>query len=324
MDKSVGIKRPDTGFMRSKPFWLIVGTRETNFIQDLTAIMRTVRFIVLLGVMGIILPGVSSAADTGVNGPPLAYVDTVPSMDSVRTLDRDRVPFEKGERIKLRATYLGITAGYITMTVNNDTVAGRPLYRLVLNAETGGFVDYIYSLQDRFVSFLDRRGLFSWGYNYHQIHNGNRQTRTVRYFHREGFFTENEKRRGKIKRYTQDLLSTMYYIRVKELNDGDTVSFPLQTGDEYYDVTLNVDEDARVATKNGWKNAYELAPVLRKSEHKEMAQDHVESISGIRIWLSHDDRKIPLKISFPATFGHLNAYLEDYREGPEVNSAGEN
>lgn len=272
-----------------------------------------VGLLVLVGVVAV-GPCFGARPDTR----PLSYSDTDGTLSSIRSLDNN--PFGPGETIKLRATYLGLTAGYITMTVEGETRGERPLYRLELNARTGGLVEYIYTLEDRFISFFDRKGLFSWGYNYYQTHNGTSEIRRVRYDHADEYFTENGERKGKIKPYTQDLLSTMYFLRTRKFNDGDTLAFPLQTGDEYYDVRIKVDEDARVATKDGWKDAYELRPILTKSSHKKAAKDHVESISDIRIWLSHDERRIPLKISFPATFGSMQAFLERYR--PPLDERG--
>lgn len=263
---------------------------------------------ILLTVLVALCGGEPATADTVENNP-LAYTDTDATLEATRPIDH--VPFKPGETIELRATYIGLTAGYITMSVRNDTIGNRPLYQLRLNAETSSFIEYIYSLDDRFVSYFDRRGLFSWGYDYHQNHNGSVETRTVRYYHEKEFFTENNERKGPIEKYTQDLLTAMYYIRAQKLTAGDTLNFPLQTGDEYYDVNLKVTE-SRVATKDGWKDSYELRPILTKSRHKEAAKEHVESISDIRIWLSHDERRIPYKISFPATFGSLQAFLEDY------------
>ncbi|MFB6346530.1 MAG: DUF3108 domain-containing protein [bacterium] len=248
---------------------------------------------------------------TGPTQPELPYMDTGPEF----TTDRDfsKVPIQVGESIRLRATYLGLTAGYITITTNSGTIGNRPLYKLSLKARTGGMVEYLYTLEDRFTSYFDRKGLFSWGYDYHQLHNGENETRTVRYNHRGGYFTKNGERKSSIKKYTQDLLSTLYYVRAQDLSEKKRIEFPLQSDDESYDVTLEINRDARVATKDGWVDSYEIRPILDKSLHKEAAREHVESISGIRIWLSKDDRRVPLKISFPATFGHLSAFLEEYR-----------
>lgn len=268
------------------------------------------------------------AADTELafpdTNPKLPYADTDPLADTElppdtrsftpeRTIEQD--VFKPGEFLKMRVTYLGMTAGYIEVRVNRKNVEGRDLYALNMKAYTAGPVEWFYSARDRLISYMDARGLFSWGYDFFKNHQDEKEQTRVRYYHHNGVFTENGKQEGAIPPYTQDLLSAVYYVRTQKLETGQEYDFPVHSSDRSYRLTLKVKESDRVATGDGWREAFVLLPTFEKSTDRDEAFEHVKKVRGVKLWISRDHHKVPLKISLPATFGHVYAYLHDYEPG---------
>lgn len=274
------------------------------------------RLVTFVGVLGLLVVLGLSSADSAVGRQTvhrLPYQNGGDTAQLDRKLDQDA--FRPGELLKLRVTYLGMTAGYLEVRVDTGAIQGRDLYRLTMNAYTAGPASWFYSVQDELVSYMDRDGLFSWGYDFFQEHEHESETTRVRYFHDRGFFTENGERRGQIPRYTQDLLSAIYYVRTQELAVGQEYQFPIHSSERSYRLTIEVRDSERVATRDGWRDAYKLVPTFERKTDRDEAFEHVKEVRGVTLWIGRDRHKIPLKVAVPATFGQVYAYLHTFEPG---------
>lgn len=261
---------------------------------------------------------VSPVPAESVSGPRLPYGqgDTVGNPPLKRSISQN--VFQPGEFLKVRVTYLGLTAGYLEVRVDTASVEGRELYTLNMNAYTAGTGGFFYTVRDQFVSYVDREGLFSWGYDFiKQREDEETEETRVRYYHGREFFTENGSREGSIPPFTQDLLSAVYYIRTQTLEDGQEYQFPVHSSSRAYRLTIQVEDSDPVATKVGWKEAYRLIPTFERKTDRDEAFEHVKEVGGVNIWIGKGKHRIPLKISVPATFGQLYAYFDEYRPGGE-------
>jgi hypothetical protein len=251
------------------------------------------------------------------SGPQLPFgeADTGISL-SERSISQD--VFQPGEFLKVRVTYLGLTAGYLEVRVDTASVEDRELYTLKMNAYTAGTGGFFYTVRDQFVSYVDREGLFSWGYDFSKQREDEESEETrVRYYHGREFFTKNGSREGTIPPFTQDLLSAVYYIRTQELENGQEYQFPVHSSSRAYRLTIRVEDPEPIATKDGWKEAYRLVPTFERRTARDEAFEHIEEVREVKIWIGKDKHRIPLKIAVPATFGQLYAYYEEYRPGDE-------
>jgi len=226
--------------------------------------------------------------------------------------------FKPGERLTMRVTYMGMTAGYFTIRVGEDRVDDRSLYTLKMKARTAGAVDWFYKVRDTLVSYVDVQGLYSWGYDYFQDHGGEKETTRVRYDQANGFVIENGERSDSVPRYTQDILSALYYLRSQDLQVGQSYSFPVHVSDDYYQLVLTVDGMENIATYEGWQEAYRLVPDVRSKKKAQELQKKVyrNRKGGVRLWISTDGRRLPLRVALPARFGTFYGYLEAYSPGP--------
>ena len=94
---------------------------------------------------------------------------------------------------------------------------------------------------------------------------------------------------------TQDELSTIYFLRSKQLTLGETYFFPLLVRGKVLKATLTVERREFVKNK---KLGNVRTLVLRTSE-------------GGRFWITDDDRRLPVKIETESKIGAIKATLTD-------------
>jgi hypothetical protein len=273
---------------------------------------RRFSFLLIISGLLIVVVGTPLFAQDTAPKPMLPFSD---SSTIQPTRKQQQSAFRVGEKLKLRVTYLGLTAGYIEVHVGRKSVSDRELYTLNMNARTAGAGAWFYTVRDRLVSYMDVKGLFSWGYDFYKNRPDKKKKTTVRYDHAKGVFREDGKKEGTIPTYTQDLLSAIYYIRTQELEVGQTYSFPIHSSDKSYKLTLQVKSIDRVATMDDWRDAYLLVPSFEREADRDAALDQIKEIEGVKLWISKDKHKIPLKLSVPATFGQLYGFLVEYKPG---------
>ena len=92
----------------------------------------------------------------------------------------------------------------------------------------------------------------------------------------------------------QDELSMVYFLRSKALNVGQTYGFPVLVKDKTQDVTVNI---------------------YRREMMKTEALGRVETLAirtshGYLIWLTNDNRRIPVRIEAETRIGKLIGTLE--------------
>jgi hypothetical protein len=225
--------------------------------------------------------------------------------------------FRPGEKIKLRVTYLGFTAGYLTVRVNGGEFNGEKVYRLKVTGESSGLAYWFYSVRDQFVSYVDATQLFSLGYDYRQNHGGEKEFEQVRYNQQEGLYFNNGEDTGTIPRYTMDMVSALFFIRSRDLEVGDSYRFPVHVSDEIYRLNIHVEGRETIATnQEGWVEAFRIKPTLLDPEKEEELKEKLkDNNNGVRIWISADQRKIPLQIGVPAKVGTFWGYLYEYEPG---------
>lgn len=245
----------------------------------------------------------------------------VPDKVDAQNMANDEM-FRPGEIIRLRVTYLGLTAGYLKMSFQKERIDTHSVYQLKVTGRSKGIARWFYTVRDQFISYVDSTGFFSLGYDYYQNHGGEKDFETVRYDHDKGLFFKNggAEPQGKFPPYSQDVVSAIYFLRAQDLEVGQYYSFPVHLDDEAYDLQIYVEGKEEVATKDrGWVEAFRIHPSLRDEKNKkELGEKLKNGGSGVRIWISDDQYKIPVRIGIPAKIGSFWGYLDHYQPGENL------
>lgn len=213
-------------------------------------------------------------------------------------------PFSPGEKLTFQLKWYFIPAGEAVLEVLPiEIISGIKAYHFVLVVKTNQFFDAIYKIRDRVDSYTDigltrsilykkrKAGLthkrdvvvsFNWNINEAQYSNFGRKRKPV-----------------SLPPGTFDPLSILYYLRICKFKEKFTLQKPVTDGKKCVTGSGKVIKREKIEVKSGQYDTYLLEPelkdlsgVFRKSKN-----------ATIKIWMTADKRKIPVKIKSKVAVG---------------------
>ncbi len=188
---------------------------------------------------------------------------------------------------------------------------GRPAYHIVSRAESNRFCDAFYKVRDFNESWMDARRLTSLGYS-KILHEGrfNRHEWAVYDAESRRFVARLTNRdatykifRGTVPASVQDILSSLFYIRSQRLVPGHDIILDVNTKTNW-PLIVRVLKRAKIKTPAGTWRTVIVEPGLRSREGI-----FVQKGRNLRVWLTDDEKKIPVRMSVQLFFGHVSALL---------------
>lgn len=224
--------------------------------------------------------------------------------------------FQSGEWFKFEMSYSNwLKAGNATLSVNETTYNGKPVYHVVGKGWTTGAIKWFFKVKDRYETYFDK----STGLPYksiRQIDEGghtkdieiefdqvNRKALVINKKHKTQttFATEKD---------VQDMVSAFYYLRnnynTNTIKEGDVVSLNMFFDDENYNFRLKFLGRETIETSFGKVKSLKFRPYV-------MAGRVFKEEESLTLWVSADENKIPLKVKADLAVGSLQANLEAFR-----------
>ncbi len=217
--------------------------------------------------------------------------------------------FTVGERLVFDVGYSFITAGEAIFEVPRvDSVNGRPCFVIQFSVNSTPSFSWIYRVEDRYETVVDVEGFFPWRFSQHiregkyardfkaefdQINNVARTT--------EGIFP--------IPPYVQDIVSALYYTRTVDFSDFHVgQKIPMQNFYKDSTYSLNVKYLGRqpMKVKAGTFNCIIVEPQVSQG-------GLFKSEGRVLIWITDDERKIPVKVTTEVVIGTIDAELRAFR-----------
>ena len=230
--------------------------------------------------------------------------------------DEAVLPFEPGETLTYKLRWKFINAGTAVFQVQPIAeLNGNPAYHFLLTVRSSPFLDIFYKVRDRVESYADLDMTHSLLYKNQQREGsyGRDVIVTFDWENEKAQFENRGEKRDPIIVYpgTFDPLSITYFIRMQELVPGNVIKGPVTDGKKLVIGRLRVIERQKVKVPAGKFDAFLVEPeverlggVFKRSE-----------TAGARIWLSADQRQIPLKVSGRAKLGSFSAVLVSVESG---------
>ena len=226
-------------------------------------------------------------------------------------------PFNSGERLTYTVSWSKIiSAGTAVMEVKKERAeGGREVFRFISTARTIGMADKVYRVRDTVQSLFDNRTRESLSYDLDQSHGKRKKQRHTVFDHEAGkvSFTENGKKETiAITRQTQDALSALYYLRTK--NDfivGTPIVFDIHDGGKNWSVEVHVLGRERLKTPVG---EFDTIKVKTYPKYEGVFMHKGE----IFIWLTDDNRRIPVLMQSTITIGSIVSTLSEMKLGDEA------
>ena len=218
------------------------------------------------------------------------------SLLNTKNLDQD--PIQIGEILTYSVKIKGLPAGtQITKVVEKTTLADQPVYRFRSERQTGSLLGKLYHFQDQTESYATTDQLYPLKYVRDLEEQKGRWHIEVDFDHDKGTaqYTKNSDNKAlKLPIGIQDDLSMLYFLRSKELQVGQTYGLPVLVKDKCEHVTLEVHRREVIKTK-----------ALGRVETLMLRTSH-----GYLMWLTNDERRIPVRIEAEARIGKLVGVLE--------------
>lgn len=218
-------------------------------------------------------------------------------------------PFRAGESLRFSVQYGIIHAGSAWLEVSNATMPdGRPGFELVARAESNSFFSHFYKVRNRIESLWDRDGRFSWRYS-EDRREGKYKTKTeIRFDHEKHEAVYSNGDTFPVPPNVQDALSAFYFTRYQPLPLGGSVVFDYHASRKSQPLEVKVLGRDRVDTPAGKFDCIMVEPILR-------AGGIFKNKGRLVIWLTDDDRRMPVLMRSKVLMGSISVVLQEIRPG---------
>ncbi len=218
-------------------------------------------------------------------------------------------PFRAGEMLKFSVEYGPIHAGYAYLEVPElRDWQGHRVYHLLARAESNNFFSKIYKVRNRIDSYWDTAGRFSWRYSEDRHEGPHRFKDEIVFDHdREEARYENGQT-FPIPPQVQDALSSFYFTRFQALPLGGSILFDYHADKKSAPMLVKILGRDRVETPVGRFNCVAIEPVLN-------AGGIFKNTGRLVIWITDDERRMPVLMKSKVTIGSISVVLVDVRPG---------
>jgi hypothetical protein len=223
-----------------------------------------------------------------------------------RTVDNDA--FGTGEKLVFDVNYGFITAGEAVLEIPAyDTVAGRRCFRVEFRVNSLPSFSWIYRVADRYVTFIDEQTISPWRFEQH-VREGS---------YSRDFFAEFDQRHNTattpegeyaVPPYVHDILSAFYYARTFDYSS-------MRPGDRLRLYNFYKDTTNELAVKFLGRQELEVtAGTFRTIVIEPLVKEGglFKSEGRIVIWLTDDERKMPVRVNTKVIIGSIDTELREY------------
>ena len=230
----------------------------------------------------------------------------VKTMDSLRTIHQ--IAFTKGERLVYDVGYSFITAAEAVFSIpDNQIINGRECFQVLFTVNTTSTFSFFYKVDDRYETMIDKKGIFPWRYT-QRIREGKYRNDFAAEFDQLNNIATTNNGRYPIPPYVHDVVSAMFYFRTMDFSKsrpGQKVFLQNFSKDTTYQLAVKFLGYQQVSVDAGTFNCILVEPLI-------MEGGLFKSDGRIIIWMTNDDRKIPVKVSTKVPIGSIDAELREY------------
>ncbi len=253
-------------------------------------------FLILLG-MFFFSSGIHSDPDEGVQK---ELISTSQNSADQRVISNNA--FSVGEKLSFDIDWGPSTVGTATISIPQVvTRNGRGAFEVRSRVLSNRFISALYPVDDQITSYIDTLGIYSLGFEKKLSEGKWRQERKF-VLDQENNTAFSQRDTVDIPAYCQDVLSAFFYVRTQELNLGDKIEIPNYDNDKVYDIVVEVQKKQQIRVPAGKFNCIVVEPKLK-------TEGLFKHQGRIHIYLSDDERKIPVLMVSKVIFGHVAAKL---------------
>jgi hypothetical protein len=211
------------------------------------------------------------------------------------------------EKLSYDLSWTGITAGSATQEVVDD---GNTI-RVISTARSADWISVFFPVEDRIESVLAKAAPPQLGLPQHyrmKIREGSHRRDKEIIFDQKALKAEyidhlgGEKATFDILQNTYDFYSGFYYLRTLKLEVGKPVFINILDSKRMWNVEVQVLKKEKLKTILGEVNTIQIRPLVK-------SEGIFERKGVIDIWLTDDERRIPVKMKTKVKIGSITATL---------------
>ncbi len=217
--------------------------------------------------------------------------------------------FAVGEELIFDVNYGFVTAGQAKMAIPRyTTVNGRKCLHVEFDVKSKPFFDNFYKVRDHYETLIDAEGLFPWKF-VQQIREGGYSHDFSAWFDQDRHRAMTTNGQFPMPPYTQDILSAFYFMRTynyEGLKPGQQVFLKNFYRDSTFTLTIKFIGKETVEVDAGKFKAIVLEPVMKEG-------GLFKSSGRILVWLTDDERRMPVQVKAEIPIGSIKAELVSYK-----------
>jgi len=232
------------------------------------------------------------------------------------TIAQSNSAFQDGEWFKFKMSYSGfLKAGNATLSVNEETLDGKPVYHVVGKGWTTGAIKWFFKVKDRYESYFDKETGLPYKFVRKIDEGGHTKNIEIKFDQiNNKAFIQNKKHKTKKTVTTevnvQDMVSAFYYLRNNYDTDtikvNDVVELNMFFDSENYVFKLKFLGRETISTEFGNIKTLKFRPYV-------MAGRVFKEQESLTLWVSADANKVPLRIKADLSVGSLRADLVAFK-----------
>jgi hypothetical protein len=245
---------------------------------------------------------------------------------SVPTYQPRFYPFEGGEKAVYRTSWNGMVSVATAEIYTTPTVIdGKKAYQVRVEAKTSKMLDLIWKMRDTITSTFDAKALAPAHFKFKQRENSKVIDTEARYDETTKRWAVNRQQAGKpprayefVSQNTLDPITAVYLARSVDFKVGDRLYFNVFGGRHRYLLELFVERKEPVELESG-KNVetFKIIPRIQNITKS----GYANRLNDAAIWISADERRIPVKLSSKITFGSVYMELVQDKHGMQSTAA---
>jgi len=218
--------------------------------------------------------------------------------------------YEEGEYLRYRVTYGVMDAGEAILQTQFSTKRpqGREVIHVIGTGRTLGAFNAFYKVDDRYESFIDKKGAFPWEF-IRNVNEGGYIIKQDYKFDQNLQQVRTEKGKVNVPMGIQDMISAFYYARTinfRSLKPCQIVEFKCFMDGEIYPLKIKYVGKENIKIRKGTFKCIKFVPVVQKGRVFKSEDD-------VSFYVTDDDNKIPIFVKAHIKVGTVKLQLVEWK-----------
>ncbi|MCB9357301.1 MAG: DUF3108 domain-containing protein [Calditrichaeota bacterium] len=225
------------------------------------------------------------------------------------------LPFGIGEEMTYHVSFGAVPAGKAQLRVLDSALVNDQWSWVVQSsARSAKGFDWVFKVRDTITTWIDMDSIYTHRFYKKLLEGFFEDEKLVKFYPADGtvrwWDDGKERSMQTVEPYVQDVLSAGYRTRCLDFNVGDTVAIRTHDVNKTYDLLVIVHARDTVETLAGEFDCFVCEPVLKSG-----GLFQKERKAHVYVWVTADERRIPVIMSSKVSFGSFTVELEEYTPG---------